>query len=285
MKFRLPVAIALSLISVTACGRSSAPPATSGTPAKEASAAAKPGASASAETNQQTADSEPASQETTAESAPEDRGDAGLEHLAAMPADQQLPAGKWKVGTNYLPLVPAQPTNVAPGKVEVVEVFWFGCPHCNALEPFIQSWLKNKPEYIEFVRVPVMWGPVHRAHAKLFYMLRALNRADLDQKVFDTIHKDGNMLVSNDDQVTRKMQLDFLRANGVSVEDFNKAWDSFTVNAGLQRAEQLTERYKVEGVPLIVINGKYTTEPGLAGGQGQLLQLINDLAASEKQRR
>ena len=144
--------------------------------------------------------------------------------------------------------------------------------------------MKNKPEYVEFVRVPVMWGPVHRAHAKLFYMLRALNRADLDQKVFDTIHKDGNMLVSNDEQATRKMQQDFFKANGISAEDFNKAWDSFTVNSGLQRAEQLTERYKVQGVPVIVINGKYVTDPGLAGGPGQMLQLINDLAASEKRR-
>ena len=70
-----------------------------------------------------------------------------------------------------------------------------------------------------------------------------------------------------------------------SVEDFNKAWDSFTVSTGLQRAEQLTERYKVQGVPVIVLNGKYTTDVGMAGGPGQLLQLINDLAASEKQRR
>ena len=283
--FRLSVAIALSLISITACGRSAPPSAAPAAPAQNASAQAnKP---ATAQSAPQTAEIEQAtaSQETTSEGATEDRGDAALERLAALPADQQLPAGKWKAGTNYTPLVPAQPTSVGPGKVEVVEVFWYGCPHCSALEPFIQSWVKNKPEYVELVRVPVMWGPVHRAHAKLFYMLRALNRADLDQKVFDTIHKDGNMLVANDEQVTRKMQLDFLKANGVSVEDFNKAWDSFTVSTGLQRAEQLTERYKVQGVPLIVINGKYTTDPGMAGGPGQLLQLINDLAASEKQRR
>lgn len=283
--FRLSVAIVLSLISITACGRNSAPTAPAA-PAHEASAPTKPATTAPS-TTPQTPESEQAtaSQETIGETAPEDRGDAGLEHLAALPADQQLPGGKWKAGTNYTPLVPAQPTSVSPGKVEVVEVFWYGCPHCNALEPFIQSWLKNKPDYVEFVRVPVMWGPVHRAHAKLFYMLRAVNHPELDQKVFDTIHKDGNMLVANDEQVTRKMQLDFLKANGVSVEDFNKAWDSFTVNTGLQRAEQLTERYKVNGVPLIVINGKYTTDPGMAGGPGQLLQLINDLAASEKQRR
>jgi protein dithiol oxidoreductase (disulfide-forming) len=286
--FRLSVAIALSLISITACGRSSTPPAATATPAKEASAPApKTSASPAAETVGETPESAAAtaSQETTSDTQAEDRGDTALEHLAAMPADQQLPGGKWKAGTNYVPLVPAQPTSVAAGKVEVVEVFWYACPHCNALEPFIQSWLKNKPEYVEFVRVPVMWGPVHRAHAKLFYMLRALNRPDLDQKVFDAIHKDGNMLVSNDEQATRKAQLDFLKANGVSTEDFNKVWDSFAVSTGLQRAEQLTDRYKVNGVPLVIVNGKYTTDPGMAGGAGQLLQLINDLAASEKQHR
>jgi thiol:disulfide interchange protein DsbA len=281
---RLPVAIALSLISISACARDASSPAASPAPASEAAAPAAPSAAPAAEATAPTTEQATASQETIADGETEDRGDAGLERLAAMPADQQLPAGKWKAGTHYTPLVPAQPTNVGPGKVEVVEVFWYGCPHCAALEPFIQSWTKNKPEYIEFARVPVMWGPVHRAHAKLFYLLRALNRTDLEQKVFDMIHKDGNMLVSNDEQVSRKMQLDFLKANGVSADDFNKAWDSFTVNTGLQRAEQLTQRYKVNGVPLVVINGKYTTDAGMAGGPGQLLQLINDLAASEKRR-
>jgi thiol:disulfide interchange protein DsbA len=286
--FRLPLAIALSLISITACGRdTAAPKAPAPAPATQAAAPAQatPATPAAADVPQ-TAESAQAtaSQESTDETTADDHADVALERLAAMPADQQLPGGKWKAGTNYTPLVPAQPTNVAPGKVEVVEVFWYGCPHCAALEPFIQSWMKNKPEYIEFVRVPVMWGPVHRAHAKLFYLLRALNRADLDTKVFDIIHKDGNMLVSNDEQVTRKMQLDFLKTQGVSAEDFNKAWDSFTVNSGLQRAEQLTQRYKVNGVPLILVNGKYTTDVGQAGGAGQLLQLINDLAASEKKR-
>src|SRR5215467_4563737 len=122
------------------------------------------------------------------------RGDAGLERLAQLPANQQLPAGKWKAGVNYDPLVPAQPTSVGPGKVEVVEVFWLGCPHCRALEPLLQTWMQNKPAYIEFVRVPVMWGPAHRAHAHLFYTLAALNRQDLVQQAFDTIQNKHQML-------------------------------------------------------------------------------------------
>jgi len=209
------------------------------------------------------------------------RGDAGLERLAQLPADQQLPAGKWKAGQNYEPLVPAQPTNVGPGKVEVVEVFWLGCPHCAALEPYIQSWLKNKPAYIEFVRVPVMWGPAHRAHAHLFYTLVALNRQDLVQKAFDAIQNQHQMLFGQSEEETLKAQQAFGQANGVSAEDFAKAYNSFTVNSNLQRAEQLTQRYHVEGVPLFVINGKFTSDVAKAGSQANLISLVDDLAAAE----
>jgi thiol:disulfide interchange protein DsbA len=209
------------------------------------------------------------------------RGDAGLERLAQLPADQQLPAGRWKAGQNYDPLVPAQPTSVGPGKVEVTEVFWLGCPHCAALEPFIQSWLKNKPGYIEFLRVPVMWGPAHRAHAHLFYTLVALNRQDLIQKAFDAIQNQHQMLFGPNDEDTLKAQQAFAKENGVSAEDYAKSYNSFTVNSNLQRAEQLTQRYHVEGVPLMVINGKFTTDVAKAGSQSNLIALIDDLAAAE----
>jgi len=212
------------------------------------------------------------------------RGDSGLERLAALPADAQLPGGKWKPGVNYDPLVPAQPTTVGPGKVEVTEVFWLGCPHCAALEPFIQSWLKNKPAYIEFVRVPVMWGPAHRAHAHLFYTIAALNRQDLVQKAFDAIQNQHQMLFGQSEDETLKAQLAWATSNGVKADDYTKAYNSFSVNSNLQRAEQLTQRYHVEGVPLVVINGKYTTDVAKAQGQSQLIQLIDDLAASEHKR-
>src|SRR5579862_4037016 len=209
------------------------------------------------------------------------RGDAGLERLAQLPADQQLPAGRWKAGQNYDPLVPAQPTSVGPGKVEVVEVFWLRCPHCAALEPFIQGWLKNKPAYIEFVRVPVMWGPVHRADAHLFYTLVALNRQDLVAKAFDAIQNQHQVPITQSEDEALKVQQAFAKDNGISPEDYVKAYNSFTVNSNLQRAEQLTQRYHVEGVPLIVINGKYTTDVAKAGSQSNVIALIDDLAAAE----
>jgi thiol:disulfide interchange protein DsbA len=234
------------------------------------------------ETEQATAAQEKAGTTSDEEGGPPDRSDVSLEHLAALPADAQLPSGKWKPGVNYDPLVPAQPTNVAPGKVEVVEVFWLGCPHCYALEPFIQSWLKSKPAYIDFVRVPVMWGPVHRAHARLFYTLQALNRSDLFEKAFDTIQQQHNPLVGSSDEETLKLQQAWAKDNGISADDFTKAANSFSVNSNLQRAEQLTQRYQVQGVPLVVIGGKYSTDIGKAGNPAKLIELIDDLAASER---
>ena len=220
----------------------------------------------------------PASAETTSE----ERADTELEHLAAMPSDQQLPGGRWKAGTNYVPIIPAQPTSVGPDKVEVLEVFWYGCPHCFDLEPYIQSWLKKKTANVEFVRVPVMWGPVHRAHAHLFYALQALQRSDLDLKVFETIHNDHNMLVANNEPETLNLQLQFAVAQGINADAFRTAYNSFTVSSNLARAEELNARYHVEAVPLVIVNGKYETDVGKAGGPTELIALISDLVASEK---
>ncbi len=242
---------------------------------------AETAATAQSETEQATAAQEPAGGGADDDRAPPDRSDVSLEHLAALPADAVLPSGKWKPGVNYDALTPAQPTNVGPGKVEVVEVFWLGCPHCYALEPFVEAWLKNKPSYIDFVRVPVMWGPAHRAHARLFYTLVALNRSDLFEKAFDTIQQQHQPLIAQSDDETLKLQQGFAKENGISPEDYAKAYNSFSVNSNLQRAEQLTQRYQVQGVPLVVVDGKYTTDVGKAGGPQQLIQIIDDLAASE----
>jgi protein dithiol oxidoreductase (disulfide-forming) len=246
-----------------------------------AAPAVETAATAQSETEQATAAQETVGGNSDDDRAPPDRSDVSLERLAALPADAVLPSGKWKPGVNYDALTPAQPTNVGPGKVEVVEVFWLGCPHCYALEPFVEAWLKNKPNYIDFVRVPVMWGPAHRAHARLFYTLVALNRSDLFEKAFDTIQQQHQPLIAQSDDETLKLQEGFAKENGISAEDYAKAYNSFSVNSNLQRAEQLTQRYQVQGVPLVVVDGKYTTDVSKAGGPQQLIQIIDDLAASE----
>jgi thiol:disulfide interchange protein DsbA len=192
-----------------------------------------------------------------------------------------LPGGRWKPGVNYDPQVPAQPTSVAPGKVEVLEIMWLGCPHCYTLEPFIRTWIKTKPAYVEFVRVPVMWGPPHRAHAKLLYTLQALGRLDLVDKAFDTIQQQLTPLIGSSDPESLKLEQAWAVQNGVSAEDFANAYNSFSVNSDLQRAEELTQRYRVQGVPLVAVNGKYTTDVNKAGSNKNLIELINDLTAYE----
>ena len=278
-----------ALLALCACARQEpAPPPAAPAPAANTQSPASPqtgalpapATAAQSETQQATASQE--SVDTEGERPA--RSDTSLEQIAELPAGAKLPDGKWHPGVSYVPLLPAQPTSVAPGKVEVMEVFWLACPHCYALEPFIKNWLKTKPAYVEFVRVPVMWGPVHRAHARLYYTLDALGRQDLIAKAFETIQQQHTPLAGDGEEQSFKLQQNFATRNGVSADDFAKAYNSFTVNSNLQRAEQLTQRYHVEGVPLVVVNGKYTTELSKAGGEAKLIELVNDLATAEHRR-
>ena len=269
--------VALLTLGLVACGH-----ATPQASASFTTPAVAPPRAAASEPPPASAPSEPVRTQAPAETTAEERADSGLERLAAMPTDQTLPGGRWKAGTNYQPVVPAQPTSVGPDKVEVVEVFWYACPHCFDLEPYIQSWLAKKPANVEFVRIPVMWGPVHRAHARLFYTLQALQRSDLDKAAFETIHDQKNPLVGNDEQQTFSLQAKFAEAHGINADAFKKAYDSFTVSSNLARAEELTSRYHVDSVPRIIVNGKYVTDVAQAGGQPELIALITDLVASEK---
>jgi thiol:disulfide interchange protein DsbA len=281
MNRRLILLALLLTASMSACGRESAHRASSAAqtpaPASEKAPAASTAASGTAESSSTTT----TTAEAEAAGSSDEPGTASLERLAAVAPQQQLPDGRWKAGVNYDPIVPSQPTNVGPGKIEVLEVFWYACPHCYALEPYLKSFRDTKPDYVEFVRVPIMWGPVHRAHARLFYTLEALGRKDLHAKVFDTIHLQHNLLVGNDEATTLTMQVEFAKTNGIDPEAFRKAYDSFTVATNLQRAEELMRRYQVESVPFLVVNGKYATDVGKAGSPENLIALINDLCAFE----
>jgi thiol:disulfide interchange protein DsbA len=252
--------------------------ATPPTPTAPPPAEARP---AQSETEQATASQE----SVDGDSDTHDRGDASLEKIAGAAAGPQLPGGKWQPGVNYDPVVPAQPTSVATGKVEVMEVFWLACPHCYELEPGVRSWLKTKPAYVEFVRVPVIWQDVHRAHARLYYTLEALGRDDLVEKAFDTIHQDLENrvppLVGQSEEETFRLQQQFAVQHGVSAADFSRAYNDFGVSSNLQHAEEITQRYHVQGVPFFVVSGKYGTDVAKAGSESKLFELINDLAASE----
>ena len=200
------------------------------------------------------------------------------------PAATPAPAGQWRLGVNYTLVPEPQAPSVPTGKVEVSEVFWYGCGHCYKLDPVLEDWNSKKAPYVEFVRVPVVWGPLHKQHAKLFYTLQALRKPELHAKVFDAIHKEGLPLADRDDLKAREMALGFLGTFGVTQQQFDAAYDSMTVMMNVQKAERLTQELAVANVPIIVIHGKYATGVSEAGGTSQLIALIDDLAAKEKNR-
>lgn len=192
------------------------------------------------------------------------------------------PLSKWRAGADYQLLAEPVPPSVATGKVEVAEVFWYGCGHCFALDPVLEEWNKNKAPYIEFVRVPVVWGPHHRQHAKLYYTVQALRRPDLHPKVFKAIHHEAAPLADRDEVVARSMHLAFFTHHGITEQQFDAAYDSMMVATNVQRAETLTKTLRVENVPMVFVNGKYSAMVSADGGEQRLISVINSLAESEK---
>jgi protein dithiol oxidoreductase (disulfide-forming) len=186
-------------------------------------------------------------------------------------------SARFKEGTNYQKIVPAQPVSVAPGKIEVTEVFWYGCPHCYALDPAVEAWRsKGKPNQVEFVRVPAMWNEATRMHARVFYTADVLGKLDeLHSLIFREIHVNNNPLNTVDKIAA------FFAEHGVSDADFKKTFSSFAVESKLQRADFLNRRYRVESVPLFVVNGKYRTDLGSAGSESNLFAIVNELAVHE----
>jgi thiol:disulfide interchange protein DsbA len=196
------------------------------------------------------------------------------------------PAGtQWQEGVNYTRVVPAQPTNVPAGQVEVLEFFWYACPHCFALEASVGAWLKAKPSYITFTRVPVLWNEGHRSLARLFYTLDSMGKInDVHSQIFSEIQVNGNPLIGpdpNNAASAERTQLAFIKKLGISETDFEKEYHGFNVETAMQRADQLAQRYRVTAVPTFVVNGKYVTDVGMAGGEQRVFSLISDLAAQE----
>jgi protein dithiol oxidoreductase (disulfide-forming) len=191
----------------------------------------------------------------------------------------------WQEGVNYTRLVPAQPTSVASGQVEVLEFFWYACPHCYAIDPLVESWKKTKPAFVSFSRVPIMWSEGHRSTARLYYTLESIGKLEqLHGEVFKEIHVNGNPLIApdaNDTAGAERVQTAFVKKFGVSEDTFKKAYHSFGVETSLQRADQLVLRYRIEGVPTFVINGKYVADVRSAGSPERLISLVDDLAAQE----
>ena len=174
---------------------------------------------------------------------------------------------------DYAPVSPPQPTE-SNGKIEVIEFFWYGCPHCYHLEASVNAWLKTKPDDVVFKRVPAYpsesWGEL----ARVFYTIQAMGLLpQMHEKIFDAIHKDGVNLQN------KKIRDQWLAKNGVDPAKYDQVSKSFTVVSDLQRAKQMTINYKVDSVPRLVVNGKYYTEGGLAGSPERIFTVVDELIA------
>ena len=180
-------------------------------------------------------------------------------------------------GTHYKRLKPAQPTSVAPGKVEVVEAFWYACGHCYAIEPKVQSWAqKGKPAYVEMVQLPATWNEMLKTHARVFYTVELLGKPQLHAEVFREINVRRNRL-----DTPAAIEAFFL-SRGVAKADFQKAFAGFAVDSKVNRAVDLNRRFRIASTPTFIVNGKYTTDVGMAGSEEKLFELLNYLAAQEK---
>ena len=176
-------------------------------------------------------------------------------------------------GVHYRPVTPQVPTSTQEGTVEVVELFWYGCPHCFDLEPYIAKWLKTKPETIEFIRLPATLNPRWITHARTFYALELMGTLEqIHPKLYSAIHNQGRKLKSLQ-SVTR-----FLDQQGVDEDSFLAAYNSLAVETKLRRAMQLNKQYAATGVPAAVVNGKYLTSVSMAGGYDQLFKVVEFLA-------
>lgn len=177
---------------------------------------------------------------------------------------------------DYRAVSPAQPTDTG-AKIEVIEFFWYACPHCNAFEPQLNPWIKKQAADVAFRRVPAQFAPIWVQHAKLFYTLEALGEEErLHKKVFDTIHVERKPLD------TDAQQADFAAANGIDKAKFMEAMKSFGVAGKLKRAAQLVTNYGVDGVPMLAINGKYVTSIVMTQSPTRTLEVTDYLINVER---
>jgi len=189
--------------------------------------------------------------------------------LCTVAAAEQSPA-------QYTELATPVPT-ADPGKIEVVELFWYGCGHCYQFEPYINEWAKSLPDDVNLVRLPALFGRLWDVHGQLFFALEALKAPhSVHVAVFNAIHQQGKILATPNEMA------DFLAPLGIDKETFLKTYNSFGVKAQMEKTKKQLLSYQVTGVPTLVVGGKYVFGVGQAGGAEAALQLANQLIAQER---
>lgn len=177
-------------------------------------------------------------------------------------------------GQGYETINPAQPTH-DPNKIEVMEFFWYGCPHCYAFEPLLKAWVEKLPKNVEFIRQPAALNENWAKHAKAYYTAEALG-------VVDKIHSDFFDAVQKGESLETEEELSkFFAKYGVKDADFKEAFNSFVVDNKVRQSNAIAARYGITGVPVIIVNGKYKVTGKSAGSHEKMIEVMSELIKKE----
>ncbi|MRR49460.1 MAG: thiol:disulfide interchange protein DsbA/DsbL [Rhodocyclaceae bacterium] len=181
-------------------------------------------------------------------------------------------AAEFQAGADYTVVSPPQQVDVAKGKIEIIEFFWYGCPHCYHLEPALNKWRKTLPADVVFRRVPAVFSPRWALGAKTYFALEAVGQVDrLHGELFDAFQ--GGKIGGDNDL------FDWVAKNGVDRQKFADAFASFSTQSKVTRAQQTVPAYGINGVPAMAIGGKYVTSPAQTGGEGKFFAVVDSLIA------
>lgn len=190
----------------------------------------------------------------------------------SIPAQAQGPAPR--AGTDFLVLDKPAPVEAPAGKVEVVEFFWYSCPHCNTFEPALNEWIKKAPKDVVVRRVPIAFRADFEPQQRLYYVLEAMNKVDeLHKKVFYAIHVEKQTLK------TPELIADWAEKQGLNKAKFLETYNSFSVATKARKATQLQDAYKIDGVPALGVAGRYFTSGSMAQTMGRALLVTDYLIA------
>jgi len=195
--------------------------------------------------------------------------------LTSLPAAAE-PEAAFVEGQDYEIITPPQPTQT-DDKIEVLEIFWYGCPHCYDFEPYISEWQAGMAEDVEFRRMPGVFRKSWIPQARAYYTAEALGVTEqIHGDFFKAMHEQDRDL-ANENEIA-----EFFVAHGVSRDDFDSAWNSFTVDGKVKKAVKMGPAYQITGVPSVIINGKYRTAATMTGSYENLLEVMNYLVDKER---
>ncbi|MEM8844045.1 MAG: thiol:disulfide interchange protein DsbA/DsbL [Pseudomonadota bacterium] len=179
-------------------------------------------------------------------------------------------AQNYTEGKHYVRISPkVAPVDNTDAKHEVVELFWYGCPHCYEFEPAINEWKMNKADDVVFVRVPAIFNPRWEQHARAYYALEQMGELEKGHElIFSGLHEQGRALRDVDSMAR------FLATNGIDEANFRENFNSFAVETKVNRAKELVRDYQITGVPTVIVDGEYKVSASTAGGYDEVIEII-----------